>query len=806
MANESVVCIATGVTGLNGPASLFVQRNPLDSPLSRLTLQVTLMFTLSRMLHFLLRPFKQPRIISEIISGILVGPSVLSRMDWFKEFFFPDKEKPVVEVLSRFGIMFAAFLIGLKMDPGLLKRSGRKAVVIGLSSIIVPFVSIALTSGVILMAKDKEEKFLYVFSICSVNSLTSFANLVPSLAELKLLNSEIGRVAMSASMTNDIVANVGMIIYTIRNAGKTNELYSFYALMAITVYVFFIVGVIRPAAIWVIERTPPGKPVDEGYIFLFLVIVLATAFVGNMIGGNTFHISLMLGLVIPDGPPLGAALAEKIEAFIHGILVPLYFSRSGMRTNIDSVTNSHDWRFLQLINFMGWLGKVTGTLIPALYYKFPFSDALSLSLFVNSKGIVEIINYNFMYINGIISQQAFTVMILSAVVVTGLSTPMAASIYKPFRRYTVYKRRTVQHSKPDSELRVVTCVHDQAHVSTAIRLLEAMYVSEETPLSIYALHLVELVGRAAPLLIPHKLSRSDSMAHHISRSEHIINAFLMHEKRYQGQVHVHPFTTIAPYVSMHDEVCHLALEKRTSLVLLPFHKKRVLGGSIQVNSRLRAVNHKVLLHAPCSVGIVIDTVTVDTGANTICATPGKFEYSIALFYFGGEDDRESLSIAGRMVANPGVTLDVTRFLPSRSIRENPMERKLDNRLLEQFRRETIGMERVAYREQLVQDMEEIVGVLREYADADYDLVIVGMRHRVNSVVTEGGLMDWSDCPELGVVGDFLASPDFGGKFTILVVKQQDQSDTESFIPDVDEAMHEQEPLSSPPPAALTSGA
>ncbi|KAJ0983829.1 hypothetical protein J5N97_002185 [Dioscorea zingiberensis] len=94
------------------------------------------------------------------------------------------------------------------------------------------------------------------------------------------------------------------------------------------------------------------------------------------------------------------------------------------------------------------------------------------------------------------------------------------------------------------------------------------------------------------------------------------------------------------------------------------------------------------------------------------------------------------------------------------------------------------MDRVTYREQLVQDMEEIVGVLR----AEYDLVIVGMRHRVNSVVTEGGLMDWSDCPELGVVGDFLASPDFSGKFTILVVKQQDQSDADSYVPDVDETI------------------
>ncbi|KAJ0983833.1 hypothetical protein J5N97_002189 [Dioscorea zingiberensis] len=680
-------------------------------------------------------------------------------MEWFKESFFPDREIPVVNVLSRFGMVYTAFLIGLRMDPGLLKRSGKKAVVIGLSSIAVPFITIALSSGLILMSKDKEDRILYVFSVCAVNSLTSFANLVPTLTELKLLNSEIGRIAMSASMTNDIVAAMAIMIYTLKQAGRDNSVYIFYATLSLGVYIFFVVGIIRPMAIWVIERTPPGKPVDEGYILFFLVMLLVSAFMGDTIGTNVYYSSLMLGLVIPDGPPLAAGLTEKIETIVGAIFMPIYFSSSGMKTSVDSITIGNDWRFLQLINFMGWLGKVTGTLLPSLYYKFPFNDALSLSLFLNSKGLVEVIAYNMLYNNGIISQQSFTVMIFSVIIVTGLSTPMAASIYKPFRHYTVYKR---QDGK-DKEARL-------------------------KPLR---------SGRAAPLLIPHKLSRSESIAHHISRSERIINAFLIQEQRNQGRVNVHPFTTIAPYTSIHDEVCHLALDKRALLILLPFHKRRVLGGGVHVNSRLRAANHKVLLHAPCSVGVVIDKVTTEDDANYVCTLPGKVEYNVALFFFGGEDDREGLAIAGRMAASPGVSLDVTRFLPSRSIRENPMERKLDNRLLEQFRHETIGMDRVTYREQLVQDMEEIVGVLREYSDAIYDLVIVGMRHKVNSVVTEGGLMDWSDCPELGVVGDFLASPDFSGKFTILVVKQQDQSDADSYLPDVDEGLYDEE-LSSPP--------
>ncbi|KAL5231355.1 hypothetical protein ABZP36_030131 [Zizania latifolia] len=49
-------------------------------------------------------------------------------------------------------------------------------------------------------------------------------------------------------------------------------------------------------------------------------------------------------------------------------------------------------------------------------------------------------------------------------------------------------------------------------------------------------------------------------------SDRIINAFFQHEHRHP-EVAVHPFTTISPYSSMHDEVCCLAVERWTSLIL-----------------------------------------------------------------------------------------------------------------------------------------------------------------------------------------------------------------------------------------------
>jgi Kef-type K+ transport system membrane component KefB len=57
---------------------------------------------------------------------------------------------------------------------------------------------------------------------------------------------------------------------------------------------------------------------------------------------------------------------------------------------------------LQLVMLLGWFGKFVGVMASSLYLEIPFLDAISLSLFMNSKGIVEVITFNFFVTNKVI--------------------------------------------------------------------------------------------------------------------------------------------------------------------------------------------------------------------------------------------------------------------------------------------------------------------------------------------------------------------------------------------------------------------
>ena len=213
---------------------------------------------------------------------------------------------------------------------------------------------------------------------------------------------------------------------------------------------------------------------------------------------------------------------------------------------------------------------------------------------------------------------------------------------------------------------------------------------------------------------------------------------------------------------MHDDVCSLALDKKVTLVILPFHKNVEADGSIIfVNPAVRSVNVNVLRYAPCSVAILVDHGISDCG---------KLLQHVAVYFLGGADDREALAYGSRMAKRAAIRLTVVRFLPPKVWREEGQEEKMDDKMLTQFQHEMVDGKQVVYREKVVQDGEGTVAVIRQ-TSAEFNLLIVGRRKGKDSPLTTGMSM-WSEYPELGIIGDLLAATDFGGRVSTLVVQQQ----------------------------------
>lgn len=155
---------------------------------------------------------------------------------------------------------------------------------------------------------------------------------------------------------------------------------------------------------------------------------------------------------------------------------------------------------------------------------------------------------------------------------------------------------------------------------------------------------------------------------------------------------------------------------------------------------------------------------------------------IGVLFTGGPDDREAVAIAGHMSYHPYVHLSILRFRISSVIEgiANNMEeihvreQKLDDEVIGQLLVENVGNDRLTIREVTIDDPVQIILAIRSLGD-NYDMLIVGRRQAHSSPLDNEALVEWIETPELGVIGDLLASPDFKTSANILVVQQHGSS-------------------------------
>lgn len=271
-------------------------------------------------------------------------------------------------------------------------------------------------------------------------------------------------------------------------------------------------------------------------------------------------------------------------------------------------------------------------------------------------------------------------------------------------------------------------------------------------------------------------------------SENVIVSFKNFETANWGAITIDVFTAMSKMELMDEDICTLALDKQACFVILPFHKTWYIDGTLESdNHAIRLLNYRVLEKAPCSIGILIDHNVVKRSgtSNTACITSTshsvtsvtaiteqllqihQYQY-VAVCFIGGFDDREALALGKRMASDGRVRLTVAHFVGSEEDERMSWESILDSEVLKEVK--SGGVDGVRYERFEVNDGPETVSILREMVE-EYCLVIVGRRYGLDCQQTFG-LKEWVEFPELGILGDTLASKDMGGKCSVLVVQQQ----------------------------------
>jgi Kef-type K+ transport system membrane component KefB len=395
-------------------------------PLALIILQSCVIIVAARLVGALARRIGQPAVIAEVIAGILLGPSLLGRVaPHLEAALFREASLPGLSLLSQVGLVFFMFLIGLELDPKLLRGRGASSFAISAAGILVPFTLGALCALEIFatQAAPGVRKASFTLFMGIAMSITAFPVLARILSERKLIRTNLGSIALACAAADDVTAWC-LLAFVVSFVHAKGLLAALVTSTEAGAFAGFMLFAVRPLLARLAARITTRENLTQNVMALTFVLLFASALISELIGIHALFGAFLFGAIMPRQGDYAHALAERLEDFVVVALLPLFFAYSGLRTELGLVVSVQDWLLCLILILVACLGKFGGSFSVARLTGMNTRDSAALGVLMNTRGLMELIVLNIGLDLGVISPKIFTMMVLMALVTTVMTTPL----------------------------------------------------------------------------------------------------------------------------------------------------------------------------------------------------------------------------------------------------------------------------------------------------------------------------------------------------------------------------------------------
>ena len=298
----------------SGPAGHTTSAASFDLPL--LLIQIIVILVAARLTGAFVRRLGQPQVVGEMIAGIALGPSVLgAQAPHLAALLFPAGSLGFLNTLSQIGLVVFMFLVGLELDPKIVRERGRSALVISHASIVAPFL-LGATLAIVLyptLAGSRVPFTGFALFMGAAMSVTAFPVLARILTERRLTRTPIGALAIACAAIDDVTAwcilAAVVVIVRATGSGVATGVPLWVTLGGSAAYVaFMLTGGRRALRILEIRYAARGR-VTQDMIAVLMLATLASAWITERLGVHALFGAFLVGAVAP-----------KSDGFVHAVL------------------------------------------------------------------------------------------------------------------------------------------------------------------------------------------------------------------------------------------------------------------------------------------------------------------------------------------------------------------------------------------------------------------------------------------------------------------------------------------------------
>jgi Kef-type K+ transport system membrane component KefB len=397
-------------------------------------MQIALILGACRVVGVIAARFGQPQVVAEMITGVVLGPSLFGLFlpEW-QEFLFPwdptQKTRDTQSYLfpaAQLGLALYMFIVGLEFRVDIIRDHFKSSVAVSLAGMLAPFLlGIPLAAALYFQTSLFPEKTsLFAASLFMGASLciTAFPMLARIIHFKGLAGTRMGTVALGAGAIDDAAAWCLLALVLASFTGNFQG-----AVVSIAGGFFFVAisfGVIKPLLRrWQGMFLDKNQQLSETGLVIAIIWMALGAMTTDWLHLHAVFGAFIAGATIPR-PVVYRQVIERIQPLTVALLLPLFFTYSGLNTRLNLLNNATLWSIALVVFLVAILGKGVACWAAARATGIPNREALGIGTLMNARGLMELIIINIGLDRGIISGELFAILVIMAIATTLMASPI----------------------------------------------------------------------------------------------------------------------------------------------------------------------------------------------------------------------------------------------------------------------------------------------------------------------------------------------------------------------------------------------
>ncbi|TDB49390.1 cation:proton antiporter [Photorhabdus luminescens subsp. sonorensis] len=396
----------------------------------KLLYQLIVILIVTRLFVWISRSFLgQTAVAGEILAGLVLGPSVAGAL--FPEFMgviFPEESSTIFIGIAQIGLILLMFEIGLEFEfREKLRKSRFTVVVISITGIFLPF-----TVGFFFaewlwnsIATPRPDKIAFQLFFALALSITAIPVLGRIFMELGLARTRTATLVIGSAAIDDIGGWILLgAILTIFVSNYQFDQFIF-NIFGILVYVILVFLIVRPLLrYWLSSELKKEKQLSHTVMAYIIIFLFLSALITSYLGIFALIGSFAIGVALHENREFVTLWKERIGSLVHIFFLPIFFTYTGLRTDIGTLSGPNEWIICLLVCLLAFVTKFGGTYIASRLLGENRRIAATIGISMNTRALMELIVLNIGYDLGILPPNIFTMLVIMAVLSTFITTPL----------------------------------------------------------------------------------------------------------------------------------------------------------------------------------------------------------------------------------------------------------------------------------------------------------------------------------------------------------------------------------------------